>query len=277
MSIDPRLVERRKTVAEDKAKQNVSRLLKFLVLVLFVGSLVWLVFSPWLSITQVDTTGISISSGHSVLADRGVVAGTPMIRVSESATEAALLEDPWIESADVDRDWPDRVIVTVLERSPVAWTNTESGWTRRAVDGVALPSGPEPDDEMARVDMPHLVDAAAATAPEMLGALEFIEALPRDLIPGTVITTSEGELWASVAGFQVRLGRGVDMREKALSLDALLEQNIPEGSLLTVIAPTNPSYLAPQAGGGDDDEAAGEGSETTDGGEAGGESGGDDS
>lgn len=258
MSIDPRLIERRKTVAEDKAKENVSRLLKFLALVLVVGSLVWLVFSPWLSITQVDTAGISISSGHSVLAERGVVAGTPMIQVSVSATEAALLADPWIESADVDKDWPNRVIVTVVERSPVAWTNTQSGWTRRAVDGVALPSPSEPDQEMARVDMPHLADAAADTAPDMLAALEFIDALPADLRPGTVVSLSEGELWATVAGFQVRLGRGVEMRAKALSLDALLERDIPAGSLLTVIAPTNPSYLAPGAGSGGSGTPAGD-------------------
>lgn len=258
MSIDPRLAERRKTVAEDKAKQNVSRLLRFLTVVVVVGSLVWLAFSPWLSITQVDTSGISISSGHAVLARLGVVAGTPLIQVSESRTEAALLEDPWIETADVDRHWPDRVVVTVVERAPIAWTNTASGWTRRAVDGVALPSGSEPDEQMARVDMPHLADAAAETAPDMLGALQFIDALTPDLRRGTVVSTSDGELWAWVSGFQVRLGRGVEMRAKALSLEALLARKIPEGSLLTVIAPTNPSYLAPDASPSESDSASSE-------------------
>ena len=264
MTIDPRLVQRRRTVAEDKAKQNLSRLLKFLAVVVAAGSLVWLVFSPWLSITRVDTTGIEVSSGNTVLAERGVIAGTPMIQVSESATEAALLEDPWIKTAEVDKHWPDRVTVSIVERSPVAWTNTESGWTRRAIDGIALPSDSDPDNEMARIDMPHLADAAAETAPDMLGALLFIEALPTDLREGTIVTTNEGELWASVAGYQVRLGRGVEMREKALSLDALLDRKIPEGSLLTLIAPTNPSYKTPEAGAGDgagaqNDETAGDG------------------
>lgn len=247
MTIDPRLAERRKTVAEDKAKQNIGRLLKFLAAVVVVGSLVWLVFSPWLSVNQVDTTGITVSSGHTVLAERGVVAGTPMIWINESRTEAALLEDPWIQSADVDKHWPDRVTVAVVERTPVAWTNTESGWTRRAIDGVALPSAPEPDEGMARVDMPGLADAAAETAPDLLGALEFIEALPTDLRERTVVTAHEDELWATVVGYQVRLGRGVEMREKALTLDALLEQPIPEGSVLVLIAPTNPSVMTPGA------------------------------
>lgn len=267
MTIDPRLAERRKDVAEDKAKKSMGRLLKFLALVLVTGSLVWLAFSPWLSINQVDTTGIAISSGHAVLASRGVVAGTPMIQVSESGTEAALLEDPWIKSADVERDWPNRVRVAVVERAPMAWTHTELGWTRRAVDGVALPSGAEPDETMARVDMPHLAEAAAQTAPDMVGALQFIEALPSDLHQGTVVTVNEGELWAWVAGYQVRLGRGVDMAAKARSLDALLDQDIPKGSLLTVIAPTHPSYLAPGAGSGGDSKPA-EGPEGANGGES---------
>jgi len=274
VTIDPRLAERRKDVAEDKAKQNMSRLLKFLATMLVAGSLVWLAFSPWLSVTQVETSGIAVSSGHAVLATQGVVAGTPMIQVSESGTEAALLEDPWIESAEVDKDWPNRVDVTVVERAPVAWTNTESGWTRRAVDGIALPSGSEPDEEMARIDMPHLAAAAVETAPDILAALQFIEALPSELHQGTVVTMNEGELWAWVSGYQVRLGRGVEMRAKALSLEALLDTKIPAESLLNVIAPTNPSYLAPDGGGaGDDDAGASNGSVTSDDGGSGGESG----
>lgn len=245
MSMDPRLAERRKTVAEDNAKKNMSRLLKFLTAVVIVGALVWLTFSPWLSVSRVETTGVEVSSGYSILVDRRVVAGTPMIQVDGSATEEALLEDPWIKSADVVKRWPDLVTVSVVERTPVAWTKTQSGWTRRAVDGVALPSGSEPDEEMAHIDMPGLADVAAESAPDMLGALQFIDALPVALHADTVVTTHEGELWASVSGYQVRLGRGVEMREKALSLQALLEKPIPEGSILILIAPTNPATKTP--------------------------------
>lgn len=247
MSIDPRLAERRKTVAEDKAKRNVSRLLKFLVAIVFVCSLLWLAFSPWLSVSQVDTTGIDVSSGYSILADQGVVAGTPMIKVDTGAAESALLEDPWISEAQVVKDWPNGVTVTVVERSPVAWSRTDGGWTRRAIDGVALPSKSEPDNRMARIEMPDLADVAAGTTPEMLGALEFVNALPRDLRKGTVVTKLDGEIWATVSGYQVRLGRSVEMSEKALSLQALLQRSIPKGSVLTLIAPTNPSVMTPRA------------------------------
>lgn len=245
MSIDPRLMERRRVVAEGKAKRNIARLLKFLALLVVVASIVWLFFSPWLSVAQVETTGVSVSDTNSILADIGVVAGTPMIRIRAAAAEQALLEDPWVAHADVQVRWPNRVLVTVTEREPVAWVRTVEGWSRRALDGVALPSASEPDDDMARIQLPDLSEDSATMSKELLGALEFVSALPARRHTGTLVTIQDGELWATVTGYQVRLGRPVEMGEKALSLDALLDQDIPGGSLLVLIAPTNPSYLAP--------------------------------
>lgn len=254
MSIDPRLIERRRTVAEDKAKRNVGRLLKFLVALVAVAALVWLLFSPWLSVNQVDTTGVGASTANSILVDMEVAAGTPMININEAATEAALLEDPWIATAAVARHWPNRITVDIVERTPVAWAQTASGWSRRALDGVALSSATEPDDDLAQIDMSELVEVAATSTPDMLGALEFIDALPADRHPGAVVTRHDGELWANVAGFQVRLGRAVDMRQKARSLQALLDEPIPVGSILILIAPTNPSVMTPSTSGEADDE-----------------------
>lgn len=259
MSIDPRLIERRKTVAEDNAKKSVSRLLKFLMLVVAVGSLLWLVFSPWLSVQQVTTAGIEASGAHSVLADEGVVAGTPMILVDAARVERRLLEDPWVAEATVRRLWPDEMTVEVVERTPTAWVHTEGGWTRRALDGVALPSASDPDDDMAWIDMPGIGDAEATDSTDVLGALEFVEALPGGLRSDIVLSRIDGEVWATVSGYQVRLGRAVDMSEKALSLDALLAEDVPEGSTLVLIAPTNPAVMTP----GQADGEEGEGGATT--------------
>lgn len=259
MSVDPRLIERRKTVAEDNAKRSMSRLLKLLLLLLLAGFLLWLVFSPWLSIKQVTTSGILASRSHSLLTEEGVVAGTPMILVSPSLVKERLLEDPWVAEATVRRVWPDEVTVEVVERTPTAWVRTEDDWTRRAVDGVALPSEPDPDEDMAWIEMSEMTDREATESTDLLGALEFVEALPSDLLPGTVVTRVDGEVWATVDDYQVRLGRAVDMTEKALSLDALLDQGVPEGSTVVLIAPTNPATFTPDQLDNDDD---GEGEET---------------
>lgn len=246
MSIDPRLMERRKDVAENNAKRNVTRLLKFLGLAMAVSFVVWLLFSPWLSVGRVDVTGVSVSDADTILMHEGIVVGTPMIRVRAGAAELALLGDQWIAEASVEMRWPNGVVVTVEERTAVAWVETSDGWARRAIDGVALPSEPTPDDEMARLEMTEVDDEKATSSVEVLGALEFIDALSPRRRSGAVVTTIDGELWATVTGFQVRLGRAIEMREKALSLDALLGEDIPEGSVLVLMAPTNPAVMTPQ-------------------------------
>ncbi len=261
MSIDPRLDERRKNVAEDNAKRNVSRLLKFLVVVVVVGGLVWVAFSPWLSVSQVDTSGIAASPAQSILVDHRVIAGTPMFQIDPGEVEQALLADPWVAEARVQRHWPDQVSVDIVERVPLAWTRTKIGWTRRALDGVAVPSASKPGNKMARVEMPGMTESEIVSSTDMTGALEFIDALPVSHHQGTTVTRLEGELWATVDGYQVRLGRSVDMREKALSLAALLDQDIPDGSVLVLIAPTNPAVSTPAPEGETDTTISVEGAD----------------
>ncbi|MGH3650464.1 MAG: cell division protein FtsQ/DivIB, partial [Acidimicrobiia bacterium] len=176
-----------------------------------------------------------------------VIAGTPMIRISASDVETVLLDDPWVAETTVGLHWPDVVSVEVVERTPLAWVQNAKGWTRRAGDAVALPSPDTPDDDLAWIEMPGLADDAATMASvDLLGALEFVEALPVGLRAGTVLRSDEGEIWASVMGHQVRLGRGVDMTEKALALDALLGEGIARGSTVVLIAPTNPAVTTAQ-------------------------------
>jgi cell division protein FtsQ len=257
MSIDPRLMERRKTVAEDNAKKSISRLLKFLVVIVLAGASAWLLFSPWLSVGRVETDGIVSSSANSILADTGVRAGAAMILIDPGRVESRLLEDPWIAQATVSRDWPDLVTVHVEERFPVAWVRSAEGWARRAVDGVALPSAPEPDDSMGRIEMSELGESEATKSPELLGALEFMSALDSDLHDGATVSRRDGMLWATVAGFEIRLGRATEMTQKALSLAALLEEGLAPGTLVNLIAPTHPATTTPSLGN-ETDEAEGD-------------------
>jgi hypothetical protein len=113
------------------------------------------------------------------------------------------------------------------------------------MDGVALPSADEPGPEMGWVDLPEVSDELAPETPELLGAIAFVAALPDELQEGTVVTRVDDELWATVSGHQVRLGRPVDMEDKALSLTALLEQGVLAGSTVVLIAPTNPAVQTP--------------------------------
>lgn len=241
MSIDPRLMERRREVAEDHAHRSVGRLLRFLIVLIVAAAVAWLLFSPWLSVSQVRTAGISVSDGHTVLANQGVVAGTPMIMLRTGAVEEELVKDPWIKDARVHLKWPDEVIVGVVERVPVAWVQTADGWSRRSLDGAPLPSGTTPDESLPKVVLPNVGGVNAPDSPLLLGSVEFYDALPRSLWPSSEIRLESGELWATVDGHEIRLGRPVEMAEKAATLVVMLAESIPADAVIVLIAPTHPA------------------------------------
>lgn len=264
MTIDPRLLDRRKTVAEENAHRTVGRLLRFLVVLLLTAALVWLAFSPWLSVSQVRTEGISSSEAHKTLSENGVVAGAPMIMLRPEMVEEALGADPWIDEARVQLDWPDEVIVRVRERVPVLWVESSEGWTWRAVDGVAVPGPEGPDADSPRLLVSQMSEADLVDSELVRGTAEFVDALPTGVAAGLRVTVEEGELWASVAGFDVRLGRPTEMDQKALSLTALLGEDLPDDAMLILVAPTHPAVeIASEPATASEGEAAGDGEEET--------------
>ncbi len=246
MRIDPRLAERRREVAEDRARRKVSRLVKFLVAIGVLGGLVWLFLSPLLSVATVTTSGVAASSTEKVLTEHGVVAGTPVILIRAGNVESALETDPWVREAVVEIDWPTGVVVRIEERVPVAWLETEEGWGLYAVDGVQLATAPEPDPSMPWIQLGAVPIDETESSADVLGSLEFAATLPDGLKAGARVRTEPGgEIWAEVAGFQVRLGRSVEMGAKALSLAALLREQPAPGSTLVLIAPTHPAISPP--------------------------------
>ncbi len=247
MTIDPRLADRRKVVAEDRARRNFKRLLRFIGVVAALSAVVWLLLSPTFSIRELEISGVQSSHATEILKDENVVEGRPLVLIRSGEVESTLLEDPWIKTAKVDVDWPARVEVVVGERTPAAWVKTADGWAGRAVDGVILPGLEGPDNSMGSIRMPQLTNEEALSSAELLGALEFIDALPVALSVEARLVVREGELWANVGGFDARLGRPVDMTAKALSISALLQEDLAPGSILNVIAPTNPAVSTPDS------------------------------
>ena len=241
MAIDPRLMERRQAVVEDRAHRSMSRLLRYLLLLALIGGLLWLAFSPWFSVRQVRTAGILVSDTHAILASHRVVAGTPIVLLRTGDVEESLLEDPWVAEARVHVSWPDEVIVRIVERVPVAWVQTAGGWDRRSLDGVALPGPIGPDDSLPWVHLPRVRSQYAEESTLMLGAVEFLSALPDDVSVETWVRIQDGELWATSKGREIRLGRPVEMNAKALTLLAMLDEDIPEEAVLVLIAPTHPA------------------------------------
>ena len=241
MTIHSKVLERRQEVAEDRARQSMGRLVRLLLWVIPAAVVAWVAFSPWLSVTRVVVGGVEAASVYDTLAAHRVVLGTPMILLHPDEVESVLETDPWIADATVLLVWPDAVSVTVEERSPLAWVQTRDGWSRRSLDGAALPSPAGPDDTLPTIVLAELGEGDTARSRFLTGALEWIDALPPRIRGGLVVRAVGGELWAEVTGHHVRLGRPVEMAAKAKTLITLLSEPLLPGAEINLVAPTHPA------------------------------------
>ena len=251
--MDPRMAQRRRTVQETQARRSLRRLMRVLGTLALVAAVVWVFRSPLLAVQNVEISGSSHVDVSGVLTRQGIEPGLAMMDVDLDGLVASLEGDPWIESAAAHREWPQTVTVEVRERVPVAWVSAGDGWHHVAIDGVSLEQANQPGADQSAIITSAGDSTGFDTDRDLLGLLEFVTTLPPEYQAVTSVTAAgdafagETGFMAKVAGYQVRLGSGERGRAKALALLAVLDTEPEAGSVITVIAPTQPSLLPPGA------------------------------
>lgn len=245
--MDRRLQERRRRVAEERARSNLSRLVRLLTLLGVVAVLVWFAQSPFMSVGEIAVRGADQVEVEPVLSAHDVAEGRPLLLLDTGGAEAALEDDPWVAEASVARDWPTRVVVEIEERVPVAVVElAEGGWLASA-DGVLLEPNEEGISGFPTVALPDLGEDEADDSLELEGAVAYAAALPERYRTGSRVEMTDEGLEAMVGGHLVRVGRPFDVEEKARVTAAMLDSGVEEDAILTVVAPASPAILPPGA------------------------------
>ena len=193
-----------------------------MLLLLGAGWFLWA--GPVLAVGAVRVDGADALSVDEVRTAAGIDAGTPLPRVDVDAVEARVARLPQIASVEVTRGWPRSVVVTVVERRPVAVVGRAGQRTLLDRDGVpfdtitgAAPDGvvpldvasPGPEDPATRAALEALVALPAAVRAEVVGATG---AGPEDI----VLELEDGTV--------VRWGSPAESEKKAAVLTALLDR-----------------------------------------------------
>jgi cell division protein FtsQ len=198
---------------------------------LLLATAAWVLWaSPLLAVRTVQVDGVRTLTAAEVRDAAGLRTGTPLLQVDVDAAGARVRRLPQVASVQVSRGWPDRVVVTVTERVPVAvvdrdgqqWLVDPGGVLFATVTG-APPRGVVPVD----VPTPGAHDAATSAA------LAAVAALPRSLRPSVEAvhaTTGQDVTLTLAGGTQVVWGDGGQGGAKAAALGALREQ-IRRGAL----------------------------------------------
>lgn len=215
-----------------------------------VAAVVWaLFFSPLLALDEgqisvaSDSPYVDAAQVHEAAAAE---AGTPLPRLSIGDLAGHLASQPGVLSADVARDWPRGLAITITPREPVAVASGPSGTALVDAEGVVvarvdgLPEGG--DGDLPRLDMPlapleqteayERMDAALTVLGVLPAALRTQVATAAAASPGSVTLTLDN-------GATVRWGSVEDAELKAAVLSVLVAEE--PGTVYDVSVPDRPT------------------------------------
>ncbi|MDI3270319.1 MAG: FtsQ-type POTRA domain-containing protein [Bacillota bacterium] len=103
------------------------RPLLLLALILLVAAAYAAWQSPFFAVEEVWVEGWVQVSPEAVAQAAGVAKGTPLWRISAREVAARVWELPLVEKVEVHKEWPNRLLIRIRERRPVAVVVTPHG------------------------------------------------------------------------------------------------------------------------------------------------------
>jgi cell division protein FtsQ len=166
-TIDPRFARRRAEVEEDTHRRVVSRRMIWAVVCGLLAMIpvagYALLRSDVMAVRTISVDGAEFSGAMAVVTAGGVRVGDSMMDVDTGAVARRIESMDLVDSAVVERKWPDRLVITVVERVPVAAIQSTPGrWYAIDRDGTVLTTSVNPPQGLAIV----VVTTSATEQPE---------------------------------------------------------------------------------------------------------------
>jgi cell division protein FtsQ len=201
------------------------------VVVAALVAVVWLLLvGPVLGVRSVQVDGVRTLPADQVRETAGIASGTPLLRVDLDAARARVARLPQVASVKVTRGWPHTVVVTVVERVPVAFVGEPGSRSLVDAQGVlfdtvtgAPPAGVVPLE----VSSPGPGDPATMAA---LAAVEALSSKLRGQVASVAATTPDDVTLTLTDGTLVRWGGPEKSGRKGDALEAVIGQ-LAKGAL----------------------------------------------
>jgi cell division protein FtsQ len=138
--------------------------------------------SKFFVVRSVQVTGLAGISRAEVIADAGIRLGTPLIRIDPGVVARRVEQITLVQSAGVRRAWPDKVVISVQERTAVFAVASGRGYQLIDKFGVGLRQVARRPPGMPVLGQPHPASTAALRgSPEVLAAANVLRELPARL------------------------------------------------------------------------------------------------
>ncbi len=241
MSLDSLERTRRRFVRRQRSRRWLRwrAILAVVVATLLLLGAVWLVFfSTVLAVKGVQVQGAALLTPDEVRAAAGVPADQPLARVDLDRIEGRLRAVAAVRLVEVAREWPDQIVITLIERTAVAAVPVGSGFKGIDSEGVLfrefatrprnLPLVTAPTD-IGKDAMREGAAVVAALPSDLQDDVDHVEVESVDRI-SLVLRDDRAVIWGSAD----------QSADKARVLAALLEAS-PKASQYDVSAPGQPT------------------------------------
>src|SRR5712692_4243319 len=175
----------------------------------------WLLTTQRFAVTNVEVRGASRTSPEQILAVAAIPRGTNIFRLDTTGVTGRVESLPAVRRADVVRELPDRVVISVEERRPFTlvhggrlhWMDEEG-----RLLGASLAAVAPPMPVISGLTADELASMRTAPGPKARAAVAVID-----------MSRREGPVLYTIDGVEVRLG-SEDWEERLARLEGVLAQ-----------------------------------------------------
>jgi cell division protein FtsQ len=182
--------------------------------------------SPLLDVDHIQVSGGALVTADQAITGAGLRRGEPMVSVDTAAAERRLERLPWVNTALVERAFPNTVRIRLTERTAAAGAaRPGGGWVLLDGGGRVLAERPDRPG-----DLPE-VTGAGATPPPGAGmdtarpALAVLAALPEPVRRQVTAVVLDGDAVTLHTGVrEIRMGPPTSLPAKVAALTVLLDR-----------------------------------------------------
>ncbi|HHY15425.1 MAG TPA: FtsQ-type POTRA domain-containing protein [Firmicutes bacterium] len=146
-------------------------------------------------------------------------------RLDSRELSSALSEHPWISETKVKWRWPNRIIVRVQERTPVAQLPSTGGWLLLDKEGTLLP----PPEGVFVFSLPIITNLDLESREQLVSTARLMSIIPTDLKDYISEWNAANRAFISRSGTEVLMGPPVELEQKFVLLGKILDDLASRG------------------------------------------------
>ncbi len=183
-----------------------------------------------LEVRSISVSGLHRVSENEILARVGYTPGTNVLRVNLEETRVAVEEILWVRHATIQRVWPNEIVISLVERHPVALARISSEIFQVDIEGVVLSPDALTESDAPILDGLH-ADDPGGNATKIQIYTEIVEAIGESYLSEVHVAES-GEVSVVPTDHPIVIDLGLtshrDRWEKYVGLSARIQEDFPD-------------------------------------------------